>query len=110
MAVCSPAVPGAAEAVKQSGRTDVHVVGLGLPNENKPYVHDGITSAVVLWNTMDLGYLTVYAAAAAKNGELKPGGTSLTAGRIGKVEVKGDNVMLGTPMTFDAKNIDQFNF
>jgi ABC-type sugar transport system substrate-binding protein len=39
MAICSPGVPGAAEAVKQSGRTDVHVVGLGLPNENKPYVH-----------------------------------------------------------------------
>ena len=43
MAVCSPAVPGAAEAVKQSGRKDVKVVGLGLPNENKRYVHDGVT-------------------------------------------------------------------
>src|SRR5207247_2814921 len=37
MAICSPAVPGAAEAVKQSGRTDVKVVGLGLPNDNKRY-------------------------------------------------------------------------
>ena len=35
MAICSPAVPGAAEAVKQSGRNDVKVIGLGLPNENK---------------------------------------------------------------------------
>ena len=64
MAICSPAVPGAAEAVKQSGRTDVKVIGLGLPNDNKRYVHEGITDCVVLWNTMDLGYLTVYAAAA----------------------------------------------
>ena len=32
MAIASPAVPGAAEAVKQSRRTDVKVTGLGLPN------------------------------------------------------------------------------
>ena len=64
MAICSPAVPGAAEAVKQSGRTDVRVIGLGLPNDNKRYVHDGVTDAVILWNTMDLGYLTIHASAA----------------------------------------------
>ncbi len=73
MAICTPAVPGAAEAVKQSGRTDVKVIGLGLPNDNKRYVHDGITDCVVLWNTMDLGYLTVQAARALKEGTLKPG-------------------------------------
>src|SRR3954451_15798292 len=61
MAICSPAVPGAAEAVKQSGNKDVHVIGLGLPNENKKYVHEGITKDVILWNTMDLGYLAVTA-------------------------------------------------
>ncbi|HKI19480.1 MAG TPA: substrate-binding domain-containing protein, partial [Isosphaeraceae bacterium] len=57
MAICTPAVPGAAEAVKQSGRTDVKVIGLGLPNDNNRYVHEGITDCIVLWNTMDLGYL-----------------------------------------------------
>ena len=41
MAIAAPAVPGAAEAVKQSGRTDVKVTGLSLPNMNKPYVKDG---------------------------------------------------------------------
>lgn len=60
MAIASPAVPGTAEAVKQSGRTDVKVTGLGLPNE--PYLKDGVVDSVVLWNTMDLGYLTLYAA------------------------------------------------
>ncbi len=71
MAICSPAVPGAAEAVKQSGRTDVKVIGLGLPNDNKRYVHEGITDCVVLWNTMDLGYLTVQAARALADGTLQ---------------------------------------
>ena len=110
MAICSPAVPGAAEAVKQSGRNDVKVIGLGLPNENKEYVHQGITESVVLWNTMDLGYLTVYAADALCNGALKPGDKSLQAGRLGSMEVRGDNVLLGEPFTFNKENIDKFDF
>jgi ABC-type sugar transport system substrate-binding protein len=110
IAVCSPAVSGAAEAVKQNGRKDVKVVGLGLPNENKRYVHNGITTGVVLWNTEDLGYLTVYAAKAVADGALKPGASTLKAGRLGSLEVKGDNVLLGKPFIFVKNNIDQFNF
>lgn len=110
MGICSPSVPGAAEAVKQSRRKDVKVIGLSLPNDNKPYVHAGITDAVILWNTMDLGYLTIYTAKAVKEGRLKAGDTSLAAGRLGKVEIAGDNVLLGQPLTFTKDNIDQFDF
>jgi len=110
VAICSPAVPGAAEAVKQSGRKDVKVVGLGLPNDNKPYVHGGITTAVVLWNTMDLGYLAVQSATKLARGELKAGQATLRAGRLGQVEIVGDNIMLGVPFTFDKGNIDNFDF
>jgi rhamnose transport system permease protein len=110
MAICTPAVPGAAEAIKQSGRTDVKVIGLGLPNDNKRYVRDGITDCVVLWNTMDLGYLTIQAARALKEGTLKPGATSLTAGRLGSVAIKGDNILLGQPYLFTRENIDGFDF
>jgi rhamnose transport system permease protein len=73
MAIAAPAVPGAAEAVKQSGRTDVKVTGLSLPNMCKPYVHDGIIESIVLWNTLDLGYLTVYSSRALSAGQLKRG-------------------------------------
>ena len=110
MSICTPAVPGAAEAVKQSGRTDVKVIGLGLPNDNKSYVHDGITDCVVLWNTMDLGYLTVQAALALKNGTLKSGASRLKAGRLGSVEIQGDNILLGQPFLFTKENIDKFDF
>jgi rhamnose transport system permease protein len=68
MAIAAPAVPGAAEAVKQSGRADVKVTGLSLPNMCKPYVHDGIIESIVLWKTLDLGYLTVYASRALSGG------------------------------------------
>ena len=111
MAICTPAVPGAAEAVKQSGRTDVKVIGLGLPNDNKRYVHEGITDCVVLWNTMDLGYLTVHGRRASKEGTLEARRTpSSTAGRLGKIEIQGDNILLGQPFLFTKDNIDQFDF
>jgi rhamnose transport system substrate-binding protein len=110
MAICSPAVPGAAEAVKQSTRKDVKVMGLGLPNDNKKYVHEGITDNVVLWNTMDLGYLTVTASYELKLGTLKPGDKSLMAGRLGKITLEGDNIVLGKPFTFTKENIDKFDF
>jgi rhamnose transport system permease protein len=110
MAICTPAVPGAAEAVKQSGRADVKVIGLGLPNDNKRYVHEGITDCLVLWNSMDLGYLAVYASQAVALGTLKPGDKETTAGRIGRVEIAGDNILLGKPFTFTKENIDKFNF
>jgi rhamnose transport system permease protein len=110
MAICSPAVPGAGEAVKQSGRTNVKVIGLSLPNDNKQYVHAGITEAVILWNTMDLGYLTVYAADALARGTLKPGDESFSTPRLGKKEIQGDNIILGKPFVFDKTNIDHFDF
>lgn len=110
MAICSPAVPGAAEAVKQSGRKDVKVVGLGLPNDNKRYVRDDITPAVILWNTENLGYLTVQAAAAVVRKELKQGASTFKGGRLGELEIKGDNILLGKPFVFNKENIEQFNF
>ena len=110
MAIAAPAVPGAAEAIKQSGRTDVKVTGLSLPNMNKPYVHAGVVESVVLWNTVDLGYLTVYAANALSTGKLKRGDKELAAGRLGKIEVADDEVRLGAPFVFNKSNIDKFNF
>lgn len=110
MGICSPSVPGAAEAVKQSGRTDVKVIGLGLPNDSKRFVHEGITDAVILWNTMDLGYLTVHAAKQLYDGQLTADSTSMTGGRLGKIEIADRNILLGKPFVFTKENIDQFDF
>ena len=111
MAICSPAVPGAAEAVKQAGKSGrVKVIGLGLPNENRRYLKEGTTDTVILWKTVDLGYLTVEAAVALAKGELKPGATSFNGGKLGTFQVVGDNILLGEPFKFTKDNIDQFNF
>ena len=110
-AICSPAVPGAVEAVKQAGKAGaVKVIGLGLPNENRRYLKEGVTQSVILWKTADLGYLTIEAAVALAKGELKPGATQFSSKRLGDVEIKGDNLILGKPFTFNKDNIDQFNF
>jgi rhamnose transport system permease protein len=109
-AISAPAVPGAGEAVRQSGRSDVFVTGLSLPNLCKPYVHAGSVRSIVLWNTKDLGYLTVFAAKALRDKTLKPGDTSFTAGRLGKLDIEGTAVILGKPFLFTKDNIDKFNF
>jgi rhamnose transport system permease protein len=110
MGIATPAVPGAAEAVKQSGRKDVKVTGLTLPSLAKPYIHGGTVESIVLWNTGNLGYLTVYASIAAAKGELKAGVASIASGRLGKIEISRDQVLLGSPFIFTASNIDGFNF
>ena len=110
MGIAAPAVPGAAEAVKQAGRKDVFVIGLSLPNLCKKYVHDGVIQSVILWNTTDLGYLTVHTA--HKLTRLRPQEirVRMMAGRLGDVEIDGTEVILGKPMIFNKANIDNFNF
>ena len=111
MAICSPGVPGAAEAVKQAGLTGkVKVMGLGLPNENKRYVHAGVTDSIILWNTGDLGYLAIYAGVALAKDELKKGAKTFKAGSLGTFSIAGDNILLGKPFIFNKANIDKFDF
>jgi ABC-type sugar transport system substrate-binding protein len=111
MAICSPAVPGAAEAVKQAGKAgSVKVIGLGLPSENRRYVKDGVTQSVMLWKTIDLGYLTIQAAHALGTGTLTQGAQTFNAGRLGEMKIEGDNIILGQPFIFNSENIDQFDF
>ena len=109
--ISSVAFPGAAEAVKQAGKSGaVLVTGLATPNDMKAYVRDGTVKSVILWNTIDLGYLTVCAAEALVSGKLKPGDTTFDAGRLGKKAIERDQILLGKILVFTKENIDQFDF
>jgi rhamnose transport system substrate-binding protein len=110
IAISAPSVPGAGEAIKQSGRADVKVVGLSLPNLCKPYVRSGDVAAVVLWKTRDLGYLVVATAAALARDQFPAGQPAFSAGRLGSVEIRGTDIILGAPFVFTKQNIDQFDF
>lgn len=109
--ISTVAFPGAAEAVKQAGKNGkVLVTGLATPNDMRAYVKGGTVRSVILWNTMDLGYLTVQAGAALANGTLKAGATTMEAGRLGTVKIEGDQILLGKILVFTKDNIDQFDF
>jgi rhamnose transport system permease protein len=110
MAISAPAVPGAGEAVRQAQRRDVNVIGLSLPSISKPYVHDGSVQTVVLWNTGDLGYLTVYSSWLLTQDKIPRGTPSIQAGRLGELEVRGGEIILGPPLIINKGNIDQFDF
>jgi rhamnose transport system substrate-binding protein len=111
MAISAPAVPGSAEAVRQANRAgEVNVIGLSLPNINKPYVHGGVVQAVILWNTRDLGYLTVLSATKLVQNTFAPGAQSIEAGRLGTIEVRGSEIILGAPLLMNKGNIDRYDF
>jgi rhamnose transport system substrate-binding protein len=109
--ISSVAFPGAADAVHQAGKSGkVAVVGLSTPQTMAQFVKNGTVKTVILWNPVDLGYLTIRVARAVAKGELKPGATTIHAGRLGEKPIHGDQVMLGEPMKFTKENIDQYKF
>jgi rhamnose transport system permease protein len=108
IAISAPAVPGSAEAVLQSGRQNVDVIGLSLPTICKPYIHGGSVQSIVLWKVPDLGYLTVYAG--WLDAQHKIEGSSLSAGRLGELSVRGSEIVLGTPLIINKANVDTLDF
>lgn len=91
----------------------VQLTGLGLPSEMAEYITSGVCQWMYLWNPIDVGYLSGYAAFALVNGKITGKvGDSFKAGRLGVKKVvkdgDGSQIMLGDPFKFDAKNIDQW--
>ncbi len=112
LGMTSVATPAAADAVTQAGACGkVAVVGLATPNPMKPFVDAGCVQSVVLWNPIDLGYAATYVMRAIVDGEFAPGDTSVSAGRLGDLQVvNGSEVLLGPAFVFNADNINDFDF
>jgi len=110
IAISAPAVPGAAEAVTQSGRANVDVIGLSLPSICRAYIHAGSVQTIFLWNTRDLGYLTVYSGVLKAQGKIAPGARTVHVGRLGDLQVRGSEIVLGVPLKIDKSNVDQLQF
>ena len=108
----SVATPASAEAVTQANKCGkIAVVGLATPNAMKPYVEKDCVKSVVLWNPVDLGYAAMHVLRAVADGDLKPGATSVKAGKLGDLQVvNGSEILLGPPYTFTKENIGQFDF
>ena len=92
------AVGGAAEAVLLSGRKNVRVIGAGLPAAGRRYLESGVTPLLIHWDPRDLGYLAVHVAAGLARHKLDPAMDSLVAGRLGKRDFCGGEIVLGPPV------------
>ena len=112
MGMTTVATPAAAEAITQAKRCGkVAIVGMATPNAVKPYLNKGCMKSAVLWNPVDLGYAAMYALRAAADGTLRPGSTSLKAGRLGELKVvNGSEILLGAPYVFTKSNVNGFDF
>ena len=108
----SNSVPGAAEAVKRSGRIGrVAVVGNSTPGKMRPYIMQGVLESFYLWDPRELGALTVRVAKALLDGgALQPGTTLPGYGALTLSERDPTTVIMARPIRFTKDNIDQYDF
>jgi rhamnose transport system substrate-binding protein len=90
----------------------VKLTGLGFPNQMRKFVKDGTVEEFQLWVPKDVGYLAGQAAAALVAGRITGAeGEKFTAGRLGEYTIGANGeIVLGPLTTFNAGNIDDFDF
>ncbi len=103
----STAVPGAAQAVLRAGLSGkVAVTGITDPNTIRSYVNGGTVKSVVLWNPIDLGYVTVWGVTQLLEGKSFPA-TNTVPGIAPPVtwDAATKTLLLGKPLVIDKSNI-----
>jgi rhamnose transport system substrate-binding protein len=109
---CTSSAPGVAQAVQDAGRVgEVFTVGLGTPQAMKPYLQDKSSTAAILWDVENLGYLTAWAGAQLAQG--KPfAATNNVSSELSAVtyDTAGKMLLLGPALAITDQNVDQFNY
>jgi len=104
-------VAAAAKAVQDEKKVgQVFVTGLGLPSEMAGHVKSGAVKSFAIWNPVDLGYSSIYAAHQITSGKVKGvPGDKISLGRVGTVtlDAQGEAAM-AEPFTYDASNVEKF--
>ncbi len=100
--------PGGANA-KNGG---VRVFGLGLPNQMRSFIKEGVTPEIMLWSPVDMGIVTAHVCLALAKGEAKAEkGQKIKVGAMGEREVGELNkIMVADPTIFTKDNVDKFDF
>lgn len=109
----SNSLPGAAEAIKQSGKTgEVALTGCSSPDKLRPYIEGGVLESFYLWDPRELGDLTVrLAVAIARGKEIKPG-VKLEGydKELRFSESDPTTVIMAEPIRFTKENIDEYQW
>lgn len=79
--------PAVSKCIQDAGR-DVKVTGLTLASDMKEFIDAGIAEETFLWNPIELGYASSYAAVAMVKGDFTGAvGEKITCGELGELEV-----------------------
>lgn len=108
---CSTSAPGVAQAVQDQNKIgQVYSTGVATPTAMAKYIKNGAMAKVVLWNPVNLGYLTVWTGKQLAAGK-SFSGTENVGGPVGKVKYlsKEKTLLLGPPVVFTKKNIAKYN-
>jgi rhamnose transport system substrate-binding protein len=107
-------IAAAAQVVQSRGiASTVHVTGLGLPSEMRDFVKDGTVTAFQLWSPYNEGWLAAYFAAGVRDGSIKNEvGSTFEVPTLGTITINANNSIntQAELTTFNAENIDSFNF
>jgi rhamnose transport system substrate-binding protein len=109
---CTSSAPGVAEAVRNADKIGtVFTVGLGTPQSMKDYLADGSSSASILWDVENLGYLTAWAGLQLAEGT-PFAATNEVSADLPAVEYDESTktLLLGPALQITAENVDQFNY
>ncbi|WP_205844049.1 autoinducer 2 ABC transporter substrate-binding protein [Nakamurella deserti] len=109
---CTSSAPGVAEAVRNADKIGtVFTVGLGTPQSMKDYLADGSSSASILWNVENLGYLTAWAGLQLAEGTAFAA-TNEVSTDLPAVEYDESTktLLLGPALAITAENVDQFDY
>jgi rhamnose transport system substrate-binding protein len=102
------ATPAITQAIIESKRDDVEVLGLSLPTDMRKYIMDGVIKDIILWSPKKLGYLTVALAKNLLNGQFPADQQEIP--NIGSIRVEDNEVIMGEPILFTKENINQYDF
>jgi rhamnose transport system substrate-binding protein len=109
---CTTSAPGAAQAIRDLGKIgEVFSVGLGTPQSMKEYLADGSSSAAILWDVENLGYLTAWAGfQLASGGDLAPSGAVAERIPDAAFDPATKVLLLGPALQITSENVDNFSY
>lgn len=109
--MCTTSAPGVAQAVEETGKIgQVYTVGVGTPKAMKPYLDEGASTASILWNVEDHGYLTGWAGWMLAQG--KEFAATQDVGHIKGVTYDSatKTLLMGDPLVLTKENAGQFDY
>ncbi|GLW63377.1 sugar ABC transporter substrate-binding protein [Actinomadura rubrobrunea] len=109
---CTTSAPGVAKAVRETGKIGkVFTVGVGTPASMKQYLEDGSSSAAILWDVEQLGYLTVWAGVQLKKGARLQAANKVND-KLTAVKYFPDQKMLllGDPLRITKDNAGDYDY